>query len=43
LPRLKTVEPKPASGAVMVADNLDTFPEINIFYLCHPAVRKEEV
>ncbi len=40
-PRLKILSPKPASGAVMVADDLDTFPDINIPYFCHSAVRKE--
>jgi hypothetical protein len=40
LPMLKILEPNVASGAVIDADELDTFPEM---YLSHPAVRKEGV
>ena len=35
------VEPQTASDAVMVAADLDAFPEINLTYLSHPVVRKE--
>lgn len=37
------LQPKLASGAVMMAGDLDPCPEINIFHRGHLAVRKEGV
>jgi len=43
LPRPKSPEQKPGFGAVMVADDSHTFPEMHLLCLTHPGVRKEGV
>lgn len=42
-PRLKIPALKLASGAALVTDDLDTFPELHIPNLVHSAIRKEGV